>query len=246
MSPTVALTLFYASVGFVSGCGLAQFGIPGYDSIGGVAGALLVWRRSYGSGLSIYIPYALAAGMGALFVRTVGDQPAIGADGSRHMDHNPYSPPTAPVADIPIDQTAKNYAVWTACKLYWASFGISLISLVLDIIGAPVAGSMVSGIVGALLGGAIGLLITRWIVSKLKARRNWMRLLLTICTALGVISIVIFWDFYRRNVFPIYANDPINAVQAVLQAILGFCAVVLLNTTSARAWFHRGINPPLV
>jgi nitrate/nitrite transporter NarK len=160
------------------------------------------------------------------------------------MDHNPYSPPTAPVADIPIDQAAKNHAVWTACKLYWASFGISLISLVLDIIGAPDAGSMVSGIVGAVLGGAIGLLITRWIVSKLKAGRNWMRLLLTICTALGFISIVIFWSFYRRNVFPLYADDPINAIQVALQAILGFYAVVLLNTPSARAWFHRRINPP--
>jgi hypothetical protein len=120
MSPTVALTLFYASVGFVSGCGLAQFRIPGYDSIGGVAGALLlsiatfIWfradsfQRSFrrstaldiafvgltalvlpyylfksrglkaglkaiGAGLSIYILYALAAGMGALFVRAVGD-----------------------------------------------------------------------------------------------------------------------------------------------------------------------------
>jgi hypothetical protein len=30
LSPTLALTLFYVLVGFVSGCGLAQFKIPGY------------------------------------------------------------------------------------------------------------------------------------------------------------------------------------------------------------------------
>jgi hypothetical protein len=42
LSPTRALTLFYALVGFVSGCGLAQFRIPGYDSIGAIAGALLL------------------------------------------------------------------------------------------------------------------------------------------------------------------------------------------------------------
>ena len=41
-SPTVALTLFYALVGFASGCGVAQFRIPGYDSIGAVAGGLLL------------------------------------------------------------------------------------------------------------------------------------------------------------------------------------------------------------
>jgi hypothetical protein len=42
LSPTLALTLFYALVGFASGCGLAQFRIPGYDSIGALVGALLL------------------------------------------------------------------------------------------------------------------------------------------------------------------------------------------------------------
>ena len=52
VSPTLALALFYALVGFVSGCGLAQFRIAGYDSIGAVAGVLLlsiatfVWFRA--------------------------------------------------------------------------------------------------------------------------------------------------------------------------------------------------------
>ena len=119
LSPTRALTLSYALVGFVSGCGLAQFRIPGYGSIGAMSGALLlsiatfIWfradsfQRSFrrsrtldvafvsltllvlpyyliksrglkagivaiGAGLSIYILYALAALMGALFVSVVG------------------------------------------------------------------------------------------------------------------------------------------------------------------------------
>jgi hypothetical protein len=41
-SPTPALALFCALVGFASGCGLAQFKIPGYDSIGALAGGLLL------------------------------------------------------------------------------------------------------------------------------------------------------------------------------------------------------------
>jgi hypothetical protein len=119
LSPTLALTLFYALVGFVSGCGLAQFRIPGYGSIGAIAGTLLlsiatfIWfradsfQRSFrrsaaldvtfvgltiivlpyyliksrglkagimamGAGLSIYVLYALAIVMGALFVSAVG------------------------------------------------------------------------------------------------------------------------------------------------------------------------------
>jgi hypothetical protein len=118
-SRTLTLALFYALVGFVSGCGLAQFRIPGFGSMGAIAGALLLsiatftwfradsFHRSFarsttlnvafvgltvlvlpyylvksrglkagimaiGAGLSIYVLYALATIMGALFVRTVG------------------------------------------------------------------------------------------------------------------------------------------------------------------------------
>ena len=41
-SPTLALTRFCALVGFTSGCGLAEFKIPGYGSIGAIAGSLLL------------------------------------------------------------------------------------------------------------------------------------------------------------------------------------------------------------
>ena len=40
--PTLALALFGASVGFVSGCGLAQFRIPGFESMGFFGSALLL------------------------------------------------------------------------------------------------------------------------------------------------------------------------------------------------------------
>ena len=42
LRPTPTLALSFASVGFVSGCGLAQFRIPGLDSMGAFAGALLL------------------------------------------------------------------------------------------------------------------------------------------------------------------------------------------------------------
>jgi hypothetical protein len=166
------------------------------------------------------------------------------------MAHNPYAPPTAPVADVPTDGTAKNQAVWIACTLLWVSVGISLLATLFDLLRAPPAEFWIANIIGTLIGGAVGLLVTYWLISKLKAGRNWMRLLFTICNVLGCISIVVFWDFYRTHVFPIYTGNPIMAVQAVFQSILGLCAVGLLNAPSARAWFassKRGagsINPP--
>jgi hypothetical protein len=50
--PTLALTVFCALVGFVSGCGMAQFKIPGYESIGALASGVVIsiaafaWFRS--------------------------------------------------------------------------------------------------------------------------------------------------------------------------------------------------------
>jgi hypothetical protein len=40
--PTKALTIFCALVGLVSGFGIAQFRIPGYQSLGALMGALLI------------------------------------------------------------------------------------------------------------------------------------------------------------------------------------------------------------
>lgn len=51
-SPTLTLTLFITLVGFTTGCGLAQFKIPGYRSLGAILAALLlsiatfVWFRA--------------------------------------------------------------------------------------------------------------------------------------------------------------------------------------------------------
>lgn len=51
-SPTQKLVLFYALVGFVSGCGIAQFKITGFNSMGAITGAFFlsvatfVWFRT--------------------------------------------------------------------------------------------------------------------------------------------------------------------------------------------------------
>jgi hypothetical protein len=69
VSPTFALALFCAAVGFVSGCDLAHFRIAGYDSIGAMSGVLLlsiatfVWfrtnslRRSLGPSSALNIAF---------------------------------------------------------------------------------------------------------------------------------------------------------------------------------------------
>jgi len=50
--PTLTLALVFAVVGFVTGCGIAQYRIPAFESIGGLASGLVIsfatfaWFRS--------------------------------------------------------------------------------------------------------------------------------------------------------------------------------------------------------
>jgi hypothetical protein len=78
--------------------------------------------------------------------------------------------------------------------------------------------------------------LTLWIVSKLRAGRNWMRLLLTIGPMLSVFGLQRAWNFYSSTAFPIYSGDPIKAA-ALLEFIPSILAAVLLNVRSSRAWF---------
>jgi hypothetical protein len=40
--PTTALTVVFAVVGFITGCGMAQFRIPGYGSVGAITSVLVL------------------------------------------------------------------------------------------------------------------------------------------------------------------------------------------------------------
>jgi len=151
------------------------------------------------------------------------------------MEHNPYSPPTTPVADIHGDSVIDNREVLIACKLFWVSFGLSLVGTASDVLRQ----SAIPLVIGGLIGAAVGFAITRWIVSKLKAGRNWMRLLVTILPVPGYLTVPIFWNFYSTTVFPTYARNPIMAAVSLLQIIPNTWAIVLLNLPHSRAWFSQ-------
>jgi hypothetical protein len=153
------------------------------------------------------------------------------------MERNPYAPPSTPVADIANNSVTTNREVLIACKLFWVSFGLSLVATASDLLRQSAIPLLIGGLIGATIGAAISFAITRWVVSKLKAGRNWMRLLMTIITAVGYLSVAIFWKFYSTTLFPIYAGNPAMADIAVLQLIPNTWAVVLLNVPRSRAWF---------
>jgi hypothetical protein len=155
------------------------------------------------------------------------------------MEHNPYSPPTTPVADIRGDLVIDNRGVLVACKLFWVSFILSLVGTASDVLQQSAIPLVIGGLIGGMMGAAVGFVITKWIVSKLKAGRNWMRLLVTILPVLGYVSVPIFWNFYSTTAFPIYTRNPMMAAVSALQIILNIWVIILLNLPHSRAWFSR-------
>jgi hypothetical protein len=156
------------------------------------------------------------------------------------MERNPYAPPTTAVADIASVPDTVNREVLIACKVFWVAFSVSCVNRVMHILGIATIAPLPGGLPGALLGIALSFVITRWVNSKLKAGRNWMRLFVTVGAVLGFLSIAILWRFYSSTILPMYAKSPINAAFAVLGTVINTWGVVLLNLPRSRAWFSAG------
>jgi hypothetical protein len=158
------------------------------------------------------------------------------------MAHNPYSPPGSMVDDPapgPIVDPQGARDVLRACTIMWVSFGLSVITDIFEVLrslGGPVA-IVVGTIIGMAIGLGIGLLITWWFTSRLKRGRHWMRVLLTVLAVLGIGATILFWNWYRSIVLPIYSANPVMGVLGVLQYILWVASLILLYTPRSNAWF---------
>lgn len=149
------------------------------------------------------------------------------------MSHNPYSPPTAQVADLPASSSALQVEpnVIRACRLLWWYFAASLLSVALS---ARITGSWAAAAFGLVFGGGFSFAITFWGTSKLKAGRNWMRLLITVVNVGGVLVVPLLWNWYKPYLL---ASRSIDVVITVIQWLLAWAAIYLINTRSARLWF---------
>lgn len=155
------------------------------------------------------------------------------------MKRNPYAPPTAHVADVSVDTppTEIDRNVLRASNLLWWSFGASCLGSVFRFLRPADSPALpFGGPIGISIGLAVGLLITWWMVSKLRAGRNWMRLLFTIGVLAGIALIPLYWSVYK-GILMQYANNPLQGILAGIGWILTLSTVVLLNTPSARSWF---------
>ena len=144
---------------------------------------------------------------------------------------------SSPVGDLDACPMT-NRDVLLACKLWWAMFAISVVgnaSGLFSLTGTP---RVIGGVIGWIIGTAISVLIARWVVAKLKARRNWMRLFLTVFGVGGYLVVLVFWDFFVSAVFRFH--NPVQSGAMLLAIVPHIWAIVMLNTPSSRAWFSGG------
>jgi hypothetical protein len=88
------------------------------------------------------------------------------------MERNPYTPPSTPVADIAGPSVTPNREVQLACKLFWGSFGVSLVGSASDLLSVSAIGLRIGLLVGGIIGCAIGFAITRTYLKIAKREQN--------------------------------------------------------------------------
>jgi hypothetical protein len=149
------------------------------------------------------------------------------------MSHNPYSPPTAEVADVAVAHSMEKpvQVVW-AVRLLWSSV---VLSFVRDIVQFGYIWSMgelpTATLVGGLIGGLIGFLIAMWFIGKVSAGRNWARIVILVLMLLGIASLPMLWPYLG-------AATPIQLIVGATQQVLTLVVLILVFTSPGKFWFR--------
>jgi hypothetical protein len=160
------------------------------------------------------------------------------------MAENPYSPPTAEVADIEGDTASleRPANVTNGIRVLWAQLALGLVALVVDGFTAPAEDPDDGMWIATLAGLAFTLVISgvvalfTWYAWK---GRNWARIVHLVMLILGTLT-TLFAIFASSWLFP---GAPVDGtefldVSYVGQTLLNVAGVVLLFTPSANHWYR--------
>ena len=156
------------------------------------------------------------------------------------LENNPYAPPKTLNLELPSGSGARSckHVEW-ACTLLWIGMGLSLLEFVLTTIFNPDSGNLAADIVGGLISLGVVFALTYWSIVKLRAGRNWMRWLFTILSILSFLIVGLVATVIPRSMFvEIFAAGPLPMANTGIQVTLCIVEVVLINTPTARRWFH--------
>jgi hypothetical protein len=159
------------------------------------------------------------------------------------MDKNPYTPPTAVVADIAASDTPRRPAtVAYAIGLIWLSFGSGLPGAIQRALASPVPAGMSHTLLIVLYlvlyAAFFGLVF--WLTSAIGKGKGWSRVVITVLVAINLLLII--WMLAEYPFAALQANLQARGTSVTLYLLktgADFAAVVLLFTTAADAWFAK-------
>ena len=128
-----------------------------------------------------------------------------------------------------------------ACTVFWISLGLTVVMQAATIFRAPSAAATIGVVIGSLVSFAIGYLILRWVTRKLRAGRNWMRLLISALNVLGWLAVVLFivqWGamhvagpllsgLYNAHIPDAARATSLSVINAVVTVYIGIGGVAL-------------------
>lgn len=119
----------------------------------------------------------------------------------------------------------------------WWAFGAAVIGAAFRVSFSSQTSLLIARLIGAAIGGGIAFFWTYWVTTKLRAGRNWMRLLITVTQVAGIAALALFWSFYKPLLVNLYSSNAAYAVATAIQWTLNLAAIALINTPAARSWF---------
>jgi uncharacterized protein YqgC (DUF456 family) len=156
------------------------------------------------------------------------------------MPSNPYSPPTAVISQVPLEETVRvpPEHVKNAVRLLWVNAFIGL-AIQVTRLGVTKPGfSPGASIVVILLGCCVGVALVYWVARKLSQGRNWMRMILLVFTVLGLFIIPFLWR-YRQFTIAAFGGSQFRVWAEMVRIVIGWFVVALLFTVPSRAWFRH-------
>jgi hypothetical protein len=146
------------------------------------------------------------------------------------MSRNPYSPPTASVADPPPPvATPRPREATLAVRLLWLSFALGLGT---GLVRQSWAGVM-EWVIGLISIGLYGALIA-WLILKVGRGRNWARITYTVLLVLSYVSILTSWSTYAAA----YRGHPEMIVLDGIDTLADLGGLYFMFTKPANAWFR--------
>lgn len=147
------------------------------------------------------------------------------------MDHNPYTPPAAPVADAsePLRPVERPRQVDRAVRLLWIVLALGVVNSALQ---WRVLAASPASLATILLVQALGIGIAAWLTIKISGGRNWARITYLVMAVIGLPMIVL-------SLPATFNVSPISGVVTLVQIGLQITALYLVFSEPGREWFRR-------